>query len=150
MGSIMGNLGTVSFSTGALATGSLQMGGTFASGGTFTITGNGTNGVHNGVIFTGTFDAPVTWTLVTTSGTNSYQMSGTVIGTWFTGATLTGTTVAETVNLGTSFFVTSATLQGGQTNIVTGTVPELGSLTLLGTGLIGLTAMVRRKLKLPT
>src|ERR1700757_2691181 len=39
---INGNLGTVSFATGALATGSVQMGGTFAAGGTFSIDGNGT------------------------------------------------------------------------------------------------------------
>ena len=151
VGSIMGNeLGTVTFSTGALATGNLQMGGTFMAGGTFTITGNGTNGVHDGVIFNGSFTGPVTWTLVTTNGTNSYQLSGTVSGTWFTGATLNGTTIAETMNLGTSFFVTSATLGKGHTNIVTSVVPEPGSLTLLGIGLIGLTAMVRRKLQLPT
>ena len=151
VGSITGNdLGTVTFSTGALASGNLQVGGTFMAGGTFTITGNGTNGVHNGVIFTGSFTGPVTWTLVTTNGTNSYQLSGTVSGTWFTGATLNGTTVAETMNLGTSFFVTSATLGKEHTNIDTSVVPEPGSLTLLGTGLIGLTAMVRRKLQLPT
>jgi hypothetical protein len=147
----MGNdLGTVTFSTGPLATGSLQTGGTFMGGGTFTITGNGTNGVHNGVIFTGSFTGPVTWTLVTTNSSNSYQLSGTVSGTWFTGATVNGTTVAETVNLGTSFFGTSATLGKGHTNIVTSAVPEPGSLTILVTGLIGLTAMVRRKFKLPT
>jgi hypothetical protein len=146
----MGNdLGTVTFSTGALATGNLQMGGTFMAGGTFTITGNGANGVHDGVIFSGSFTGPVTWTLVTTNG-NSYQLSGTVSGTWFTGATLNGTTVAETVNLGSTFFVTSATLGKGHTNIVTSVVPEPGALTLLGTGLISLTAMVRRKLQLPT
>ena len=150
VGSIMGNdLGTVTFSTGALATGNLQMGGTFMAGGTFTITGNGANGVHDGVIFSGSFTGPVTWTLVTTNG-NSYQLSGTVSGTWFTGATLNGTTVAETVNLGSTFFVTSATLGKGHTNIVTSVVPEPGALTLLGTGLISLTAMVRRKLQLPT
>src|SRR3989442_3124014 len=44
------NLGTVSFTTGALVgnPNGLQMGGTFAAGGSFTITGNGTNGVPNG------------------------------------------------------------------------------------------------------
>ena len=151
VGSITGNdLGTVAFSTGALTSGNLQMGGTFMAGGSFTITGNGTNGVHNGVIFTGSFTGPVTWTLVTTNSTNSYQLSGTVSGTWFTGATLNGTTIAETMNLGTSFFVTSATLGKEHTNIDTSVVPEPGSLTLLGIGLIGLTAMVRRKLQLPT
>ena len=46
-GLITGNdLGSVSFQTGALSSGSLAMGGTFAAGGWFTITGNGSNGVH--------------------------------------------------------------------------------------------------------
>src|SRR5205807_4332298 len=47
-GLITGNLGTVIFSTGALVSGSLDMGGTFAGGGSFTITGNGTTGIQNG------------------------------------------------------------------------------------------------------
>jgi hypothetical protein len=79
-GSIMGNnLGSVTFSTGALESGgSLQMGGTFMAGGTFTITGDGMNGVHNGVIFTGSFTGPVTWTLDTLpNGTHNYLLSDT-------------------------------------------------------------------------
>src|SRR6266851_3324231 len=53
------DLGSVS--TGALSGGSLQMGGAFAAGGSFTITGNGSNGVPNGTIFAGTFSSPATW-----------------------------------------------------------------------------------------
>src|SRR3984893_2761456 len=49
------DLGTLSFSTGNLSSGSLQMGGTFAGGGMFNITGNGTSGIPNGVIFNGAF-----------------------------------------------------------------------------------------------
>src|ERR1700757_3232906 len=49
---ITGNLGTLGFSTADMvAGGSLQTGATFNAGGTFTITGNGTPGVHNGTIF---------------------------------------------------------------------------------------------------
>src|SRR5207245_6922772 len=69
------NLGSVSFSTGALASGSLTTGGTFAAGGSFTITGNGTNGVPNGVIFSGTFSGPVTWIMTPeANGTHSYEL----------------------------------------------------------------------------
>ncbi len=65
-GAILGsNLGTVTFTTGAFATGDVTAGGTLAAGGTFTITGNGSvMGVPNGVIFTGTFVfAPQTYRL---------------------------------------------------------------------------------------
>ncbi|HST00019.1 MAG TPA: hypothetical protein VLK33_23445, partial [Terriglobales bacterium] len=58
------NLGSVSFSTGALISGSLKMGGEFAGGGSFTITGNGTNGVPDGTLFSGTFSGPVIWKMV--------------------------------------------------------------------------------------
>ena len=47
------DLGSVSFQTGDLVNGSLQMGATFAAGGSFTITGNGQDGVPNGTLFTG-------------------------------------------------------------------------------------------------
>ena len=118
------DLGSVSFSTGALTGGSLQMGGTFAGGGSFVITGNGTNGVPNGTLFTGTFDGPVTWTLVTlANGTHNYTLTGSVSGWTGSGAPTTGATVQLTINTGKGFFNGSTTISSGDSNIA---VPEPG------------------------
>jgi hypothetical protein len=138
------NLGSVSFSTGAL-TGSLQMGGTFAAGGSFTITGNGSSGLPNGTIFSGTFSGPATWTLVTlANGTHNYTLTGIVAGTLGGSFYTNGVTVQLTINTGRGFFNGRTHISSGDTNVV---VPEPGSLSLLGTGLLGLAGVVRRKLK---
>ena len=139
------NLGSLSFSTGALASGSLQMGGTFAAGGSFIMNGNGSNGIPNGAIFTGTFSAPVSWTLVTLpNGTHNYTLVGVVSGSFPSGFQTNGVTVQLTINTGKGFFNGSTQISSGDTNIV---VPEPGTLSLLGTGLISLGGVIRRKLK---
>ena len=124
-----GDLGTVAFSTGALNGGSLQMG--------------------------GTFDGPAVWVLVTlANGTHNYTLTGTLTGTWLTGASVSGVTVQLTINTGKGFFDGSTGLSGGNTDFkgpgVTtfGAVPEPTSMIYLGTGLISIAGLVRRKMRL--
>jgi hypothetical protein len=145
-GLITGNLGSLTLTTGALASGSLQMGGTFAAGGTFTVTGNGTNGIPNGTLFTGTFSGPVTWTLVTLAdGTHNYTLSGALTGTLGSAST-TGVTVQLTINTGKGFFNGSTSISSGDTNIGNVIVPEPGTLSLLGTGLLVVAGAVRKRI----
>src|SRR5579862_2230001 len=135
LGLVTGDLGSLTFSTGALTSGSLKMGGTFAGGGSFIIQGNGTNGIPNGNIFNGSFSGPVTWVMVTLSnGTHNYTLMGTISGTWLnTGSTVNGAVVQLTINTGKGFFNGKVCISSGDTNI---TVPEPSTLGLMGIGMV--------------
>ncbi len=136
------NLGSVSFTTGKLLSGSLKLGGTLNGGGSFTITGNGSNGL-SGVLFAGTFSGPISWQLVTrANGTHNYILTGALQSN--SGGT-TGVTTQITFDTGTHYFNGSARLVGGTTTATV--VPEPGTLSLLGTGLLGLAGVIRRQLK---
>jgi PEP-CTERM motif len=144
-----GSFGTLSFSTGALTSGSLAGTATFAAGGTFTITETAAAG---GLVFHGTFDGPVSWALqpgVGSGGQMTYDLTGQVSGVWSNGEVVSGHTIQMAVTSSGAFNGTincsNDTCLSGDTTLTS--VPEPGTLGLLGTGLVGAAGVLRRKLK---
>jgi hypothetical protein len=108
--------------------------------------GSGIDGLPKGVIFQGTFGGDTSWTHTGTigvSGNITYDLFGYISGTWFTGAKVSGAMTQITVNTGTNGFQGCETLASGDINIAT--TPEPGTLVLLGSGLVGLAGLVRKR-----
>lgn len=139
------SLGSVSFSTGALVSGTILTGGTFSdAGSSFIVMGKGSQVPHKGTIFSGSFVGPITWTLISSSGANrQYQLSGTIQGTLWNGMFVTGTTTQTINSTAQQIQLGIGHIRLGQTHIFT---PEPGTLGLLGTGLLAIAGMLRRKL----
>ncbi|MFY9559261.1 MAG: PEP-CTERM sorting domain-containing protein [Terriglobales bacterium] len=139
------SLGSVSFSTGALVSGSIQAGGTFSdAGSSFVVIGKGQQVPHKGVIFNGAFVGPVAWTLVSQNGQSlTYTLSGTIQGTLWNGRFVTGATTQTIYSSQGQLSQGIGHIRVGNTGILT---PEPGTLGLLGTGLVAIAGMVRRKL----
>jgi len=138
------SLGSVSFSTGALISGSILTGGTFSDvGSSFVVIGKGPQVPHKGTIFSGAFVGPVSWTLVSQSGQSlTYTLSGTIQGTLWNGRFVTGTTTQTIVSTNGQIALGIGHIRVGNTGILT---PEPGTLGLLGTGLVAIAGMLRRK-----
>jgi hypothetical protein len=138
------SLGSVSFSTGALLSGSILTGGTFSdAGSSFLVIGKGNQVPHKGVIFDGAFVGPVSWTLVAQNGQSlTYELSGNIEGTLYNGHFVTGTTTQTIYSVNGQIQLGIGHIRAGQTNIIT---PEPGTLGLLGTGLVAIAGMIRRK-----
>lgn len=140
------SLGTVSFSTGALLTGSIQAGGTFSdAGSSFIVIGKGPQVPHKGTIFTGAFVGPVSWTLTSKIGQSlTYTLSGNIAGTLYNGHFVSGMTSQTIVSSSGQLRQGIGHITVGSTHV--GGAPEPGTLGLLGTGLVAIGGMVRRKM----
>lgn len=138
------DLGTVSFSTAKLGSiSNVIVGGSIMAGGTITITGNGSDGLAAGTLFSGTFAQGGTWGYVLQSnGTYLYTLTANVTGQEGSNNSASGL-MTFTINTGTSIFPGSTSASG--TDSVNVAVPEPSEIGFVGMGLLGLIGVIRRK-----
>lgn len=151
------DLGSVSFSTGALTSGSIWSGGTFAggAGSSFVMIGVGAwakilAGVPQGpvTLFYGSFAGPIQWKLVSHTGKYDYvfTLQGKVEGQLYDGRFIVGRTKQTIYVYQNQWFRDHrGGIRSGSTDFRLN-LPEPGTLGLFGAGLIVLGATMRRKL----
>jgi hypothetical protein len=144
------NLGSLSFSTGALIEGTLFGGGIFSSNDSNLVaTGLGKYGVPKGTIFAGSFEGPITWTLESHTGNNYvFDLIGSITGTLFNGRRISGST-EQTIYLNQNSLYQNqrGTLHSGTTRVAMplSAGPEPDTLLLSATGVAIIIAATRRR-----
>ena len=140
------SLGTLSFSTGTLSSGNIWKGGTFSSvGSSFDIIGRGQYGQPKGMIFNGAFVGTIDWTLIASNRQfHEYELSGVIEGQLSNGRTVFGKTAQTIYTFWNQERVDNkGNIYQGITHMV---VPESGTLLMMGTGLLTMVTLFRRRL----
>jgi PEP-CTERM motif len=139
-----GSLGYVSFGTGAFSGSSLASDGTFSATGSWFDIVRG-SGKHAVTIFSGAFVGPIDWTVTSAPGSHhlTFELTGDIKGMLSNGHVATGTTTQYFTTTGYQLGKGVAHITGGSTTLAS--TPEPGTLGLLGTGLVGIAGIFRRR-----